>query len=99
MKYEPLETSKSEIRLLCVEPGAASDIVTGYLHHISLREPPSYLALSYTWGDQEKRKDIYLNGAKISITAELESTLAQLRQTGASIEIWILCRKGLRRPK
>ncbi|KAI1213837.1 HET-domain-containing protein [Annulohypoxylon truncatum] len=55
-----------------------------------------FVALSYVWGDQSIRKDIYVNGVPMSVTASLESALRELRnhmriQQGFYVWVDALC--------
>ncbi|KAI0831038.1 HET-domain-containing protein [Hypoxylon sp. FL0890] len=55
-----------------------------------------FVALSYVWGDQSIRKDIYVDGARMSVTASLESALRELRnhmriQQGFYVWVDALC--------
>ncbi len=47
-RYEKLNPTKDEIRLICVLPGEASDELRCIMFHASISEHP-YLALSYAW--------------------------------------------------
>jgi len=61
--YTPLRPEKSEIRLLRAQPGELDAEIQPFdLHNISLNDYPSYIALSYTWGDPTPREIIYVNG-------------------------------------
>lgn len=55
-----------------------------------------YIALSYVWGDATTTRDIYLDGVKVEVTANLEAALQQLRkhvriQQGFKLWIDALC--------
>ncbi|KAI1461696.1 HET-domain-containing protein [Annulohypoxylon moriforme] len=55
-----------------------------------------FVALSYVWGDPSIRKDIYVNGVRMSVTANLESALRELRnhmriQQGFYVWVDALC--------
>ena len=47
--YVPFLESAEEIRLLTIEPGVYDDLIECSLANVSLREQPSYEALSYVW--------------------------------------------------
>ena len=51
-----------------------------------------YLALSYTWGDANQRRNITVNGATISVTANLEAALRSIRDSRvlkAGVKLWV----------
>ncbi|XDG07219.1 hypothetical protein ABKA04_006834 [Annulohypoxylon sp. FPYF3050] len=55
-----------------------------------------FVALSYVWGDQSIRKDIFVNDVRMSVTASLESALRELRnhariQQGFYVWVDALC--------
>ncbi|KAI1097274.1 HET-domain-containing protein [Jackrogersella minutella] len=55
-----------------------------------------FVALSYVWGDQSIRREIYVNDVPVSVTASLESALRELRnhsriQQGFLIWVDALC--------
>ncbi|KAI1373908.1 HET-domain-containing protein [Hypoxylon crocopeplum] len=55
-----------------------------------------FVALSYVWGDQSIRREIYVNDVPVSVTASLESALRELRnhsriQQGFFIWVDALC--------
>ncbi|PQE05019.1 hypothetical protein CJF30_00004811 [Rutstroemia sp. NJR-2017a BBW] len=57
-KYSPLSEEAGEIRLLTLLPGWSSEVVEIELYTYPLKPDlplPSYQALSYTWGNAEKR--------------------------------------------
>ncbi|TVY25852.1 Heterokaryon incompatibility protein 6,OR allele [Lachnellula hyalina] len=71
-----------------------NDIITNSLvcctiAHVSLDDPPPYNALSYNWGDQTRRSEILLDGARISVTANLETALRHLRLQDKPLTLWI----------
>lgn len=80
--YDSLETPNS-FRLLKFEsfdPGSGLlrfSIVTYPLFH---NTRPPYYALSYTWGETERDKQILLNGRTLNITRSLYEAIMQLNQ-------------------
>jgi Heterokaryon incompatibility protein (HET) len=73
MEYSALDTDANEIRLLTLLPCVENDQVCCTLKHVSLINPPEYVALSYYWGDQSVTKEITINGVQVQITTNLES--------------------------
>ncbi|PMD52624.1 HET-domain-containing protein [Hyaloscypha bicolor E] len=48
---------------------------------------PSYVALSYCWGDPSNRVEIIVSDSKVSVTTSLETALRRLRREG-SLSVW-----------
>lgn len=51
-----------------------------------------YMALSYVWGDPSKKKEIFVNGRSVQVTANLEAALQALRDFPRIIQgfrLWI----------
>ena len=87
-QYLPLEEGFS-FRILVLETGQEKEDVRCPLKHTSLEYPDiQYVALSYTWGDQNDRRLILVDGCSMSITANLFSALYRLRKPNENIMIW-----------
>ncbi|KAK3489785.1 heterokaryon incompatibility protein [Neurospora crassa] len=49
----------TEIRLLDLHPGSSyTDDLSGYIYTVSISQAPSYIALSYVWGDSTRTHEI-----------------------------------------
>ena len=92
------------IRLLTLAPGRFNDDIKCELSHVYLRHTasgqivldqnplgrdPVYESLSYTWGDQSRKREIWLNSEKFSVTANLECALRYLRKTTEPRTLWV----------
>jgi hypothetical protein len=86
--YRPLSSVDQEIRLLTVAPGPWDSDILCELHHAPLNFRPEYEALSYTWGDQNKRRDIWIDGFRVSVTINLEVALRHLRYEREPRVLW-----------
>lgn len=98
-KYQPLDQSKQQIRLLRVKPGsghgqqaAVCKLQTFNFVPEALgdnKNLPKYTALSYTWGTEKNLKTITLDGKSFQIRQNLcdflRSTVEELQHTW----IWI----------
>ena len=64
--YKPLDSSKSEIRVINLKPGVAPSPVECNLQHVPMahKSRVSYRALSYTWGAPEPTKILSLMAFK-----------------------------------
>ncbi len=79
MEYSALDPDANEIRLLTLLPNNENDDrVCGTLKHVSLINPPEYVALSYCWGEQSITKEITINGVPVQVTTNLDSALRHL---------------------
>lgn len=71
--YGPLDSSKSEIRLLKIQ--CSSGEVTSTMTTHSLDDEPFYVALSYVWGDPSITTPIIVNGESVWVTTNLKAAL------------------------
>jgi hypothetical protein len=85
--YEPLDTDSNAIRLLTLL-SEDTEVIHCTLQHMSLINPPEYVALSYCWGDPTVTKDIKINGMLVQVTSNLESALRHLRVKGYG-RLWV----------
>jgi hypothetical protein len=95
-KYSPLSEEAGDIRLLTLLPGAFSEEVEVELHIYPLKPDlpvPSYQALSYAWGDVEKRHRVcvkdFLGSKCLSLTRNLAEALPYLRHQTRAVVFWI----------
>lgn len=61
----------------------------GELKVVSLRDKPEYIALSYVWGDVNRRGTIVLNGVEVGITESLAVALEHLRRNDQPFALWV----------
>lgn len=78
-----------EIRLVKLMPGTWDDAISCSLDVVSFDKGPTYEALSYVWGDPEKRKPIQLDDQSFEATANLWMALRRLRYPDAHRILWI----------
>ncbi|KAH9215457.1 heterokaryon incompatibility, partial [Leptodontidium sp. 2 PMI_412] len=69
------------IRLLDIQPGQGEDIIHIGLCTYPLDCAPSYVALSYTWGDANHTSAILCQGQTLFVTRNLKEALWQLRES------------------
>ncbi|KAJ4290281.1 hypothetical protein N0V90_010496 [Kalmusia sp. IMI 367209] len=86
--YQPLPTSSS-IRLLKFDPGN-EDLRCSFVI-VDTNNAPSYIALSYVWGDPANPLPIYIDGKVVRITQNLHSVLLHFRKTPALLWADALC--------
>lgn len=80
-QYAPLPRSTGWIRVLTIRPGAFDTNISISLQCENFRanKTPFYEALSYTWGSQDIRDDIVVEGRTLSVTHNLFVALRHLR--------------------
>lgn len=78
--YRPLEGSS--VRLIRIlEDDPMEDLVRCKLVHLPLdvSPPPTYIAISYTWGSAERKKTIQIDGHDVRIPHNLYEALCAIR--------------------
>lgn len=81
--YRPL--ALGFIRVFELKAGKFSDPIVGELVPQAIDGgEPYYEAVSYVWGDTRKRRDITIDGATLSITANLHGALTAFRHQPSS---------------
>lgn len=94
-QYAPLNYKLGqEIRLVVLLPGEPADLLRCEIIHVNLEDDPEYDAISYTWaterGDTSLSGLVYcVHGGSISITANCDAALRQVRQRGLRRRVWI----------
>jgi hypothetical protein len=79
--YKPLDASKGEIRLIELVMDENDNNVCCEVITTTVNNAPAYEALSYTWGSQEGKVPILLNGQPLDVTPNLHVALTHLRRT------------------
>ncbi|USP72811.1 hypothetical protein yc1106_00085 [Curvularia clavata] len=90
-QHQPLDRARREIRLLKLLPRNQwpnEFLPTCSIFHASIDQCPSYLALSYVWGDQRGRREILVNGRTLKVTKNLFDALIGLVGSETMV-IWI----------
>jgi Heterokaryon incompatibility protein (HET) len=85
--YDALQHPDS-IRLLILEPGADSDVLTCSLLPVRPTEKPVFEAISYTWGDQSDREITSVDGAGFDIGKNLANALRNFRPRDGQCRFW-----------
>lgn len=78
---------KDYIRLLCVEPRKASNVLKGRLELFELQRAPPYSALSYSWGYHDQLVRVQVNGGYLDISPDLENALGSV--SGRHSHLWV----------
>ncbi len=89
--YLPLDSTKSEIRIIILKPSTVSMPLECTLQHASNsnKSRASYKALSYTWGLPEPTKILSLNGIQIQVRENLWQALHHIRQEISNLQLWV----------
>jgi hypothetical protein len=82
---------KERIRLLRILPVSSTAEIRCQLDDFSLRRPPAYTALSYTWGSQHGIHEIYVNDRPLLVPKNLFRFLNCARDLGGDLSGWIWC--------
>lgn len=86
--YHPLP-GVNTFRLLVLEPSPRScDPVSVRLLVTEPSTAPQYDAISYVWGDSEKKIDIQCDGLPFAITANLHWALVRIRDVLIRRVVW-----------
>ncbi|KAB8225061.1 heterokaryon incompatibility protein-domain-containing protein [Aspergillus novoparasiticus] len=88
--HYPLNSARREIRLLTILPALRSKApIKCSLQVASLDASPRYEAISYVWGDIQKKNDILLDGRTIQVPTNVRRILQRLRHRIQPRVIWI----------
>lgn len=90
-QYTPLNPTTPSIRLAYISPGPPSAPLSITLHPVPLltTPPPTYEALSYTWGPPTPKSHIQLHGRIVDVTPSLSIALQRLRLPDRERIVWI----------
>jgi len=72
--YLPLLVGCTEIRILELHTGNS-----GSLHYVPLESAPSFLALSYVWGDATQVEPFFVDGKSVPISKSLSQALRRVK--------------------
>jgi hypothetical protein len=90
--YKPLNSAAREIRLLELHPAKnPADPIKCTIRNVFLATKPSYLALSYVWGDAktEIKSSIYVNDIDFPATLNLCAALKRMRFDLKPCTLWV----------
>ena len=96
--YKPLDSAKSQIRLLEIHSANGADDVECSLITANLGENLQFTALSYVWGDESIVEPIVVDGHSIPVTVNLAAALRYAKQNwqnefppreAASFRLWV----------
>lgn len=89
--YNPIDSSKAEIRIIHLLPGDFDDTINIELVPVSLSSNPTpqYDALSYVWGQEQCQNPAFVNGRPITITSNLDIALRYFRETSDEKTLWV----------
>ncbi|KAM0433301.1 hypothetical protein ACHAPT_004177 [Fusarium lateritium] len=88
--YESLALSRSEFRILLLQPSEDFNApLASRLTRCNLDAPPKYECLSYVWGTAERTKAMTVNEETLYITPNLDSILRHLRLPSQPRPLWV----------
>ncbi|KAH8816667.1 hypothetical protein F5884DRAFT_630156, partial [Xylogone sp. PMI_703] len=82
------DSSQPMIRLICLKAGYENEPLECTMFCVPLSKASHLTALSYVWGDVERRYQMIVNGHLVSITVNLYSALRHLRKPTSHIVLW-----------
>lgn len=90
-RYGLLKSVKTGIRLAQILPGTGNKGISINLINsfVSGLNQTQYDALSYTWGDGTRTKNITCNGKRLAVTATLLEALQRFREPHEPVTLWI----------
>ncbi|KIW71604.1 hypothetical protein PV04_03747 [Phialophora macrospora] len=77
------------IRVMDLLPGSAADPICVNLRPVSIDNPGTYEALSYTWGGRANLRGISVNGHAFEATENLFAALTRLRNEANMRTLWV----------
>ncbi|KAJ0379854.1 hypothetical protein COL26b_002007 [Colletotrichum chrysophilum] len=87
--YKALDPEDKQIRLIKVDSGLETAQITVTLEIASLKDEPSFAALSYVWGDPTITEEILANGHTSHVTNNLRQyKLSHKRCSAKRKEKW-----------
>jgi len=88
--YEPLDQHHDCTRLVTIEP-SPRDVgpLRCRVRQVLFSQRPRYKALSYMWGDETDKLEIFLNDKRFKVTSNLFYALHLLRQSRVEDAFWI----------
>jgi hypothetical protein len=101
-RYPVLRNTKTGIRLAHVQPGSGTRAISIELveDHLTGADRTSYDALSYTWGDGARDKNVFCNGKRLAVTKTLWEALNRFRHPTEVIILWVdwicVCQERIR---
>ena len=78
----PIDTQRQEIRLLHVLPGSWNMPLRTQIKTASLLDELHYKALSYVWGQENEKCEIFIDDSKLVIKPRLFTVLVRVRAHG-----------------
>ena len=84
-----LDPGRREIRLVQLLPGQDLQAIECKLFRASRDENPSYVVLSYTWGDWRQVETITVNGLESLVTSNLYEALLHIRNPNTPTTLWV----------
>ncbi|KAG6365950.1 hypothetical protein INS49_000126 [Diaporthe citri] len=88
-KYLPMSQGQALIRILNLLPGFGSMQIRCVTEVHPVDRAPPYTALSYTWGLEEPRQEIELDGQLFMVRPNLHNFLRRIRHDKSTCVIWI----------
>jgi hypothetical protein len=89
LRYGPLDNPKAQVRLLKLGTTNSNEDVDCELTTWDMKSIPTYVAVSYTWGDSAPNKHIHINHSKVLVSENCWYVLKQAQTHHITEYIWI----------
>ena len=76
------------IRLLKLEPGKVGQTLVGSMRTVDIDRTPPYDAISYVWGNPERKAQILCDGHILGLTSSLDGALQRVRCVDEARLLW-----------
>jgi hypothetical protein len=91
IRYDGLNSTRQEIRILEVAPANDEDIIECTIKRVSLMElpAPNFETISYTWGTRKDTSQMIVNGSKVAVPYSSEAAIRCMRLQDRPRALWI----------
>ena len=80
----------NHFRFLVIEPAQdSSSLISCHLITATLDQAPTYIALSYCWGEHDHPQPIFVNGFRKTVKRNLYSALLRMRLQDGRSTVWV----------
>lgn len=90
-RYQPLDSTLDEIRLLILQPGGSDAPIQCNLEHVSINSPyrPEYEAISCDSCEESLRSTIFVDGRVMGVSTSCTAILRRARLAHKTRALWI----------
>ncbi|KAJ1324107.1 HET domain-containing protein [Microdochium nivale] len=85
----PLDDPHKQIRLLKLDAAEFDDEIRCTVLTCELSSAPEFNAISYTWGPEQPRREILVDGTRFPIRENCHYAIQQARHHASSLPVWL----------